>query len=531
MSDNSINKEKDQHNELNAVISITKEQIGTTEVITTFISPGGREVKVTGDVDEAMALALEAEVVEVDEETNARILRKTDLYLMPVFCFLYAVQFMDKTTNSYAAIMGLKTDLHMVGNQYSWVGSAFYLGYLFFELPASYCLQRFPLAKATAAFIVIWAITLMLHATPNYAGFIFLRVALGGFESAVTPAMVILTSQWYKKEEQFFRTAIWFSFNGFGIIFGSSIAYGISIHSENWSIEGWKVLFIITGLLTMVVGIVFLVHVPDNPSKAWFLTQEEKILVLNRIRTNNQGFGNKHFKMYQLKETLTDYRTWLYFTFAFLTNIPNGGLTNFGSILLSQDFNYGKLDALLMGMPSGAVELVGCILFGFSVKFIKHRLAIALFSIVISLMASCLLAFCDYDKKAKLTGYYLSSLAPVGMICCLSCFSSNVAGHTKKVTTNAIYLIGYCTGNIVGPQTFKENQAPHYSSAKIAMVACYSIALVNLSMIYFSYWRDNRIRDKLEAERIANGGPAFFMENQEFADLTDFENPNFRYAL
>ena len=140
----------------------------------------------------------------------------------------------------------------MVGDMYSWCGTAFYIGYLAFEFPANAILQRFPLAKATSAFIVVWGIILCLHAVPKtYAGVITLRTVLGILESAVTPAMVIFTSQWYKAEEQFLRTALWFSCNGLGIIIGGAIAYGVASHEAHYSLEAWKVLFITTGLMTM----------------------------------------------------------------------------------------------------------------------------------------------------------------------------------------------------------------------------------------------------------------------------------------
>ncbi|GMF03647.1 unnamed protein product [Ambrosiozyma monospora] len=227
-----------------------------------------------------MKLAADQESFEATEEDMQKVLKKTDLYLMPLICFLYAVQFMDKTSNSSASIMGLKTDLDMTGDKYTWVGSSFYLGYLFFEFPASVLLQKFPLAKVTSIFIVLWGTVLCLHACPDYAGFIFLRTMLGVFESAVTPAMMIITSQWYKKEEQFTRTSIWFSFNGFGIILGSAIAYGVLIHMDGFSLEGWKINFIIIGLITILLGFVIYLHIPDSPATAWFLTDKEKHLNL-----------------------------------------------------------------------------------------------------------------------------------------------------------------------------------------------------------------------------------------------------------
>ncbi|CDR37651.1 CYFA0S01e14180g1_1 [Cyberlindnera fabianii] len=527
-------KQIDSKDALSPVVSISAAQIGDAhQIITTVISPGGKPVEVTGDVDEAMRLAMAAEDVELTPEESSKLLAKIDLYILPLICFLYAVQFMDKVTNGNAAIMGLKTDLNMINDMYTWVGSAFYLGYLAFEFPVSTLLQRFPLAKTTSIFIFIWGVVLCLHATPNYAGFIFLRTMLGAFESSVTPAMVIITSQWYRKEEQFYRTCIWFACNGFGNIFGSAIAYGIALHAGKYSVEGWKILFIVTGLITCAVAVMFWFHIPDSPASAWFLTEKEKLQVVERIRSNNQGFGNKHFKKKQLIEALIDIRTWVFFFFALLTNIPNGGITNFGSILMKDDFGYSTLDALLMGMVGGAVELVGCPLFGWLNRFIPHRMILAISSIVLTFIGACMLAFANESKQARLAGYYLQFIAPVGMIACLSLFSSNVAGHTKKITVNAIYLIGYCVGNLIGPQTFRAEDAPSYSPAKATIVACYAASILVLFWIYFSYWNDNRKRDRIAAEREKTGfvGETMEMENMEFADLTDKENPHFRYAL
>ncbi|CUM64369.1 uncharacterized protein PRCAT00001971001 [Priceomyces carsonii] len=521
--------EKQEHDvQIEPIKSFTNENIKHDDVIATILSVEGKEVNLTGDVDEAMQLALKADHIHIDEETNKRLLRKTDLYLMPLLCFLYSCQFMDKVSNSYAAVMGLRTDLNMVGDMYSWCGSAFYLGYLFFEFPASALLQRFPVSKAVSCFIVIWGIVLCLHSAPNYAGFIFLRTVLGMLESAVTPAMVIITGQWYKAEEQFTRTSIWFSFNGFGTIMGSAIAYGLAIRAESYSIEAWKILFIVTGLMTIVVGIAFYIHIPDSPATAWFLTEEEKLLVVERIRSNQQGFGNKHFKMHQLREALTDQVTWLYFFFGLASDIPNGSLTNFGSILLSEDFGYSATESLLMNMPTGAVEVVGCTLFGLLQRYVPHRMFIAIFATVVTLASACMLAFASESKNARLGGYYLMTVSPVGMICALSCFSSNTAGHTKKLVANAIFLIGYCVGNLIGPQTFIAAQAPSYTGGKVSIVVCYAASLVLLVWIYAVYYFENKKRDKLRE----NMGDSYVkIENSEFADLTDKENPDFRYRL
>lgn len=54
------------------------------------------------------------------------------------------------------------------------------------------------------------------------------------------------------------------------------------------------------------------------------------------------------------------------------------------------------------------------------------------------------------NKVGRLIGYYMTQASPTPFVALLSLVSSNVAGYTKKTTVAAMYLIGYCAGNIIG---------------------------------------------------------------------------------
>jgi hypothetical protein len=56
----------------------------------------------------------------------------------------------DKTTLSYAAIFGIKKDLALTGDEYSWLSSLFYFGWLAWAVPTNVLMQKFPLAKYLA---------------------------------------------------------------------------------------------------------------------------------------------------------------------------------------------------------------------------------------------------------------------------------------------------------------------------------------------------------------------------------------------
>lgn len=481
---------------------------------------------VADDGDIALQLAAQAENVELDPKTARKLLWKIDLYVCSMMCFVYAIQFMDKLSNSYASIMGIIEDLEMTGNKYQWVGSAFYIGYLVFELPAAYSLQRLPIAKVTAVCILIWGFILAVTGAVNsYAGFMVLRTLLGCFESAITPAFMLITAQWYKREEQFFRTSLWVMCNGVGGMIGTGIAYGLASRDFAGALpmEGWRLLFIVVGVITISMGIIFGLHIPDTPSKAWFLNEEERLQVLVRIRDNKQGYGNPHFKMEQFREVFIDPRTYIYVLFNLFTNIPNGSLTNMGSILITS-MGYAPLEAYIMSLPQGAVQIVGVTCFGLIAQLTKNRMNIGIAGACVNLMGGSLLAF-GKETKVKYAGLCFFGMSPIPWLCMLSLVSSNSAGHTKKVVTSALSLIAYCVGNIIGPQTFLVHEAPTYRTATIMIVASYAICLVLMILMYVLNVWENKRRDR-KNERL----PEEFV-NSEFADLTDFQNPEFRYAL
>ena len=362
------------------------------------------------------------------------------------------------------------------------------------------------------------------------------RQLLGCAESVVTPCFTIITAQYWKTEEQFTRVCIWFGMNGLGSIILSAIAYGVYIHEDSYSIKAWRLLFIITGVITIFVGFLIYFWIPDDPSKARFLSKREKLMVVERIRSNQQGFGNQQIKKYQIIEALKDVRTWLYFLFTVSSNIPNGGISNFLSILLNSDFGFSTKDTFLLSIPTGAVELVGCPLFGIlalyaankKVPIWKYKLSWAIFSAVLALIASCMLGFANGSKKARLAGAYLWYISPVSYICVISNISANSSGYTKKWTVSSITLVAYAASNLAGPQTFIAKQAPKYHGAKVSMVVCYSCMIVILLVLLLINIRENKRRDKMALEREGKDG---IFENLEFSDITDFENPNFRYTL
>lgn len=191
----------------------------------------------------------------------------------------------------------------------------------------------------------------------------------------------------------------------------------------------WKIIYLITGLLTVVVGIIFLIIVPDNQLNAWWLTKADRILAIERVRINQQGIGNKHFKWYQLKEALQDPITWAFFFISVVGDIPNGGLSNFFNLLI-KSFGYTAEQSLLYGCISGTIQIVILVLWGYITQFYGNRILFSFATMMIALLGSILLvALPNQNGKGRLAGFYLSGFFVVALSSCISLISSNVAGY------------------------------------------------------------------------------------------------------
>lgn len=418
-----------------------------------------------------MSLPDHAAVTDNDA-TERRLLMKIDAHILPIMCVVYGLNYLDKTTLSYASIMGLETDLGLTKSNYQWLGSIFYFGYLGFEYPTNRLLQRLPLAKYTSINIILWGVVLACTAaSQDFAGIATVRLALGILEASVSPAFVLITSQWYTKKEQGTRTSIWFSFNGFANVLGGLVAYGVAkgtAGKRDLALSAWKILFLVWGLVTVTVGLLFWFLMPDSPLSAWFLSKDERRLAIERIRGNQQGIGNKRFKWYQFKEAFTDPQTWALVIFALLWDIPNGGISTFFSQLIVS-FRYTAQQSLLYGCPAGAIAAVSIIIAGLLGDRLGQRIMLAVISLLISILGMALIVGLPLSNNGgRLAGYYLANISTAALVTLISLISSNVAGYTKKTTVAALFFIAYCAGNIIG----KPRQEDRLSLPQKCNISC-----------------------------------------------------------
>jgi len=133
---------------------------------------------------------------------------------------------------------------------------------------------------------------------------------------------------------------------------------------------------------------------------------------------------------------------------------------------------------------------------------------------------SCIVTVSDRRLTLAQIGSFVSSL-----VLALQMPANNVAGYTKRTTSTAVVFLAYCIGNICGPHAFLAAEAPVYETGCKFIIACAAIQIVLVFALRALLIRRNKKRD-------AEFGLVSDMDNSEemIEDLTDFENPRFRYA-
>jgi len=344
----------------------------------------------------------------------------------------------------------------------------------------------------------------------------------------------------YTRNEQTLRVGYWFLMNGTAQIISGFISYG-ALHIQTKGFRPWQWLMIITGIITMALSVAYWFFFPDSPTNAWFLTGEERIKAVQRIKGNQTGVENKHFKMEQLMEALGDYKTWIFALFAGLCNVPNS-LTNQQQLIIAS-FGFTYLQTTLLACVTGVVEI--CTIWSgvtIAARWANTRAYVGAVYFIPTLAAAILINALPWkDKTGLLICIFFAYFNTTSFVIALAWVGSLTAGHTKKVATNAIMLSAYCVGNAAGPFMWLQKYKPRNHIPWTIIAICDVIGPLLLLLLRFFLARENRRRDAEPAdetyedvyiERTNEDGTVEQVKvEKEFLDLTDRQNRDFRYVL
>ena len=194
----------------------------------------------------------------------------------------------------------------------SWATSIFYFGMLAGLYPMTFALQRFNIGRIFGAVVTVWAAVCMATAgVTSYKGLYAQRFFLGFVESIIPTGFMNIIAGYYTQQEQALRQVWWFSATGLWTIIGAALNYGFA-QIKGGSLKSWQYIYLCAGALTFLFGLCCFA-VPNSPVTAWFLSQEERVIAVERLRKGQTGVRCQKIKLSQVREAFLDVKLWLVF--------------------------------------------------------------------------------------------------------------------------------------------------------------------------------------------------------------------------
>lgn len=204
--------------------------------------------------------------------------------IIPVVFITYSLAYLDRANFGFAVAGGMAADLNITPNTSTLLSSLFFLGYFFFQIPGAQYAAHKAAKKLIFISLICWgglaAATGMVHDTTTL---IVIRFMLGVVESAVMPAMLILLSQWFTKEERSRANTFLILGNPVTVLW-MSVLSGYLIDSM-----GWRWMFIIQGAPGILWAFIWWRLISERPREASWLTGQEKDELEARLQAEQEG--------------------------------------------------------------------------------------------------------------------------------------------------------------------------------------------------------------------------------------------------
>jgi MFS family permease len=235
------------------------------------------------------------------------VYRKVRLRLIPLLFLGYVVAFLDRVNIGFAKLQ-MAGDLGFSDAVYGLGAGLFFIGYCLFEVPSNMVLARVGARRWMARIMVSWGLLSALFMfvgvfswggaaqavglTDAAFGFYLLRFLLGAAEAGFYPGIILYLTYWFPRGQQARVIALFMMAVGASNVLGGPLSGAILQFADGLGdLRGWQWLFLIEAAPSIIVGVAFLLILPDNPAKASWLSDKERGAILEDIAREEAATG------------------------------------------------------------------------------------------------------------------------------------------------------------------------------------------------------------------------------------------------
>lgn len=261
--------------------------------------------------------------------------------IIPPTILVYIFSFMDRTNIGLAMAGGMNESLGLSASMSGLAAGIFFIGYLLLQVPGGHIAEHGSAKKYIAWTIFVWGgLSILCGFVQNATQLLVIRFLLGVAEGGVWPATLVIISHWFPNEERGRANAYF--------IMNIAIASIITGPLSGWIISGygWRWVFILEGLLSILLIFVWWPLISDRPEEAKWISVEEKDYLVTKLREEQEVLKAQDHADTSYAQIFGDINMWklifIYFFYqtgiygfamwlpTLLKSLTNTGMTNVG---------------------------------------------------------------------------------------------------------------------------------------------------------------------------------------------------------
>jgi len=456
--------------------------------------------------------------------SEKRLLRKLDWHLLPLISVMHLLSFLDRSNFGNAKAAGMEANLRLGVNGYNIAAALFYVFYAAFEVPSNLLMKKIGPHRWFPFQMVCWGIVCTLTCvTKNLGGLIVIRIFLGITEAGLFPGLAYYLSLWYKRDELAQRIAIFYASTTSSGAFGGILSWGILKMDRVGHLAGWRWIFALEGMFTVVVGLFAFWGMHGLPDDATFITEEERAQVKDRLAKDRENM-NTHYSSVFVRQGFTDWKSYFFAIIYIGNSIPVYALSLFLPSIIT-NLGYKAAEAQLLSTPPYIVAMIVALLNAWLSDRYKARGPFILGSQLLAIIGFAVLLGTKKAKYGYMATFFTCSGTYATVPVLLSWASNNTGGDTKKAVRIAIMVGIGNLGGICSSFVYRNQDKPRYHLGHSVQIGALCMSFACSAVFIFVFDRLNKKKEELCRRRniaVSDGA--------RFKGLGD-DSPLFRFSL
>ncbi|KAK3300565.1 major facilitator superfamily domain-containing protein [Chaetomium fimeti] len=454
----------------------------------------------------------EGQEIAWTEAEEKALVRRIDLLVMPLLILGFFALQLDRGNIGNALTDYFLQDVGITQFQFNIGQQLLSAGIVLLEIPSNLILYRVGPAAWIGGQIVAWGLVAAFQAFQKGLGpYLATRLLLGLCEAGFIPAGLFTITRWYKRDETSTRFSAYFIGNMLAGACSGLIAYGILHMRGIGGLAGWQWLFLLEGLFTILIGVLFITLFPrssGNPVSLlkfrYFSEREAQILQQRVLRDDPTKFQPRRSVSWaEARATFTNWRLLPHILVTLTCLAPATTMGSYApSLVVSFGFDRLKSNAMV---SIGAWCLIITNLLSGSIADKTGRRGPVVFLGIFILWGLTLgnRLLVDSTNGNLRFGVLTAGIAFQATFHAVhgSWLALNARTAGERSITMALFIMSANLSGIIGSQLFQATDAPLYKMGWTVILALISVAVVMSIAANVQYWVLNRVQKRVGEKR------------------------------